>query len=93
METIFNNIVIFLYSISFVYTAIAAIPQIYNLLKTKKAEELSLITFLGFNFIQIISAFHAYINHETAFLIGMILLMCAYLPITGLIVYYRYIRP
>lgn len=85
----FEQIIIILFDLSFIYIAIAAIPQIIKLVKAKNSKELSLATFLGFNIIQIASALHAYSNHETAFLIGTLILMCAYIPITILIIHYR----
>ena len=78
-----------LYGGAFLWTVVAAIPQILALLKLKDSSELSLITFLGFNFIQIVTIFHAYFYREWLLLIGVVLFLIAYGFISFLIAYYR----
>lgn len=49
------------FALSLVANALFFIPQAYKLFRTKSAENISPITFLGFNIIQAFTAIHAYI--------------------------------
>lgn len=77
------------YGAAFCWTVLAAIPQITVLLRLKDSSELSLITFLGFNFIQIVTIFHAYFYQEWLLLVGVSLFLVVYAYISCLIIYYR----
>jgi MtN3 and saliva related transmembrane protein len=78
-----------IYSLSFLWTAFSALPQIITLLRTKNSNELSIITFLGFNFIQVVTIAHAYFYQEWLTLAGVLLLLIIYTALSYLIVYYR----
>jgi uncharacterized protein with PQ loop repeat len=77
------------YGAAFLWTVLAAFPQISTLRRLKDSRELSLITFLGLNFIQAVTIFHAYFHREWLLLIGMLLFLAVYGYISFLIVYYR----
>ena len=77
------------YGAVFLWTVFAAFPQITTLLRLKDSSELSLITFLGFNFIQIVTVFHAYFYREWLLLAGVSLFLIVYAFISFLIAYYR----
>lgn len=78
-----------IYGAAFIWTVLAAIPQITMLLRIKDSSELSLITFLGFNFIQVVTIFHAYFYREWLLLAGVSLFLIVYASISFLIAYYR----
>lgn len=65
------------------------IPQIIKLYKTKKSEDVSLLTFAGFNFIQLFVILHGYLHKDYLLMIGYILsfLMCG--TVTWMVVLYR----
>ena len=65
------------------------VPQIIRLLRTKKIQGLSLITFIGFFFIQFTSALHGYFVHNIALLIGMIYCMLTCGVVIILLFYYK----
>jgi uncharacterized protein with PQ loop repeat len=86
-----GHIIDVLYILSFILGGtISAITQLIPLVRTKDASELSLITFLGFNYIQIVSAAHAYLHQEMLFLLGMLLLLALYGTLSGLIMIYKF---
>lgn len=49
------------------------IPQAVKIFYRRSAIGLSLITYIGYNIIQLLMILHAYIHHDTAMLIGMLL--------------------
>jgi len=78
-----------LYGAAFLWTVLSAIPQITKLLRAKDSRELSIITFLGFNFIQIVTIAHAYFYKEWLLLAGVALLLSVYAYLSCLVIYYR----
>lgn len=80
--------------LSFALTANAAlfIPQIFRLLKTKNPTGLSLITFLGFTFIQLLGSIHSYLIRDYLPLIGWFASLWACGSISLMIIYYRYLK-
>jgi MtN3 and saliva related transmembrane protein len=79
--------------LSFALTANAALflPQIFILLKTKNSTGLSLLTFLGFTFIQLLGSIHSYIIRDYFPLIGWFASLCVCGGVTSIIIYYRYL--
>ena len=49
------------------------IPQAVKIFYKRSAISLSLITYIGYNIIQLLMVLHAYIHHDTAMLVGMTL--------------------
>ena len=60
-------------SISLILNALLFIPQLIKIIKNKNAKELSLITFIGFNIMQILMLLHGYFHQEPILIIGMLL--------------------
>jgi MtN3 and saliva related transmembrane protein len=69
--------------------ALLFLPQIIKLYKTKKTKGLSLITFVGFNIIQLFSFLHGYIHNDKIFMFGMLLSFFLCGSITFLIIFYN----
>jgi MtN3 and saliva related transmembrane protein len=66
------------------------IPQIVKLVKTKDAGDLSLMTFLGFNFIQLFMALHGLLNNDTLLLTGALISLVTCGSVSILIMKYRF---
>lgn len=78
-----------IYAAAFLWTAVSAIPQIMTLLRLKDSSELSVITFLGFNFIQVVTIIHACFYQEWLLLAGVSLFLIIYAYLSSLVIYYR----
>lgn len=66
------------------------LPQIFSLLKYKNSRELSLLTFAGFNLIQLFTILHGIINKDFLLTVGFILSFLTCGTVTTLIIVYRY---
>ena len=55
------------FSISLFINALLFVPQIIKLWQTKEAKDLSLLTFAGFNLIQILAVLHGYLESRIMF--------------------------
>ena len=60
----FTYFVEFIFSISMFMSAVLFASQAIKIYKTKSAKGLSIMTFLGFNVIQILAISHAYLYHD-----------------------------
>lgn len=65
------------------------IPQIIKLYKTKNAQGLSLLTFAGFNLIQLFTVLHGYLHRDYLLMLGYVLSLIACGTVTAMIIYYR----
>lgn len=74
---------------SLLANALLFIPQIISLLKKKSSEGLSLITFLGFNVIQIFTLFHGLSTHDDLLVIGYLFSIVTCGTVSFLIAFYR----
>lgn len=75
--------------IGLLFNAFLFVPQAIKLYRLKSSSELSVITFLGFNVIQALTAIHAYLANDKLLLIGTLLSFVTCLSVTGLIIIYR----
>jgi MtN3 and saliva related transmembrane protein len=68
----------FIFGLALFVNALLFVPQIIQLLRTKNADGLSLITFAGFNLIQLFTVLHGYLHHDYLLMVGnlMSLLTC-----------------
>lgn len=85
-------IVEFGFTISLLANALLFIPQIMAIIKKKSAEGVSLITFAGFNIIQLFTLFHGLLAHDYLLAGGYFLSILTCGTVSVLIVYYRYIK-
>ena len=85
-------IIEFGFFISLLVNAILFIPQVITLLKTKNAEGLSLITFVGFNIIQVFTLLHGLITHDYLLVGGYLLSILTCGAVSMLILYYKYLK-
>lgn len=68
------------------------IPQIILLYRTKKADNISLPMFLGFNMIQLSTIIHGYMVTDYILMWGYVLSLVSCGIVTLLILHYRYIK-
>ncbi|MDR2066252.1 MAG: hypothetical protein LBP57_00185 [Endomicrobium sp.] len=69
--------------------AILFLPQAIKLYKTKNTKTLSLITFFGFDIIQVTSILHGYIRNDKILMFGMLLSLIFCGSVTFLLIYYK----
>ena len=71
------------------FNAMLFIPQIISLVKTKDSKDMSLITFAGFNIMQIFAVLHGYLDKDYVLMLGFLLSFVFCGVVTFLIVLYR----
>ena len=81
------------FSVSLLVNAILFIPQIQAILKNRSAKGVSLVTFGGFNIIQLFTLFHGLLIGDYLLAIGYLLSVLTCGTVTFLIVYYNFICP
>jgi MtN3 and saliva related transmembrane protein len=72
--------------------ALLFIPQITTLLKHKTSKGISLITFAGFNIIQLFILLHGLIEKDYMLALGYLLSLITCGSVTVLIIFYRYFK-
>lgn len=88
MNTIFSTIEI-LFAAGLFTNAVLFIPQIIRLIQKKHSDDVSLITFFGFNIINLLTVLHGFIHKDYILLFGS---ACSFLTntvVTILIIWYR----
>jgi MtN3 and saliva related transmembrane protein len=81
-----------LFSLGLFVNAALFVPQIVKLYHTKNTEGLSLITFVGFNLIQLLAILHGVIHHDPVLITGFCLSLFSCGTVTLLLIWYR-IKP
>ena len=81
------------FSLSLLVNAALFIPQIIALIKSKSAKGVSLLTFAGFNVIQIFTMLHGVYVNDYLLAWGYLLSIISCGTVSALIFYYRYIKP
>lgn len=89
---LWNYIVELGFSISLLANALLFIPQVHIIYKTKSVNDVSLVTFLGFNIIQLFTMLHGFITHDYILAAGYFLSILTCGSVSGLILYYRYMH-
>jgi MtN3 and saliva related transmembrane protein len=89
MLNYFQNFIELLFSFGLFINAGLFIPQIIRLYKVKSSQGLSLLTFAGFNFIQLAIVLHGLIKHDYLLAAGFALSFITCGIITILIIYYN----
>ncbi len=77
------------FSLTMIINALLFLPQIFRLYQTKDYRNLSALTFVGFNIIQLFAILHGYINNDYALMYGMLLSFVLCLVLNILALYYR----
>lgn len=79
----------FVFSCCLLINAALFIPQAISVYKAKSSRGVSIITFAGFNIIQIVTILHAYINNDPVLMYGTFPSLIFSGILTCLIIYYR----
>ncbi|KTC83724.1 PQ-loop domain-containing transporter [Legionella brunensis] len=87
-----HQVIEFGFSVSLLVNALLFIPQIVSLLKCKSAQGVSLITFAGFNIIQLFTVLHGVFAKDYILTAGFFLSFLTCGMVTWLVIYYRYIK-
>ena len=76
----FQNSIELIFGLSLFLNACLFIPQAIQILRKQNAEGVSLLTFVGFNFIQLFTILHGYFNQDYLLMLGFTLsfITCAY---------------
>ncbi|BAU66997.1 hypothetical protein STA3757_44040 [Stanieria sp. NIES-3757] len=84
-----KEIVTFFFGLGFVFNASLFIPQAIRILKNKSARNVSLITFAGFNFIQLDGVLYGYYQNDLILLYGNSISFVTCGAVTLLATYYK----
>ncbi|MBW4564688.1 MAG: hypothetical protein KME32_26915 [Mojavia pulchra JT2-VF2] len=84
-----KEIVTFFFGLGFVFNASLFIPQAIRIIKTRSANNISLITFVGFNLIQLNSVIYGYYQNDPILMYGNLISFIACGTVTLLATYYR----
>lgn len=87
MMQVVKDIIELVFSIAMIINAMLFIPQAVRIFKRKSAQDISFITFVGFNLIQIAAITHGYIVKDTLLMYGT--LLC--LTTSGLVTYLTFL--
>lgn len=87
-----SYIVEFGFSISLLVNAILFIPQAWIIFQKKSVNDVSLLTFVGFNVIQLFTLLHGLLTHDYILVFGYFLSIVTCGTVSGLIFYYRYVK-
>jgi MtN3 and saliva related transmembrane protein len=81
-----------IFEVGLFINALLFIPQIIALWQKKHADDVSLITFAGFNIINLFMILHGLIINDTWLVIGISFSTITNTIVTALIIWYRYIK-
>lgn len=79
-----------MFGLGLFFNAALFIPQIIKLYKTKNSQGHSLLTFAGFNLIQLFTLLHGYLRKDYLLMFGFVLSLITCGIISFMIIYYRY---
>ncbi|MFB2920726.1 MULTISPECIES: SemiSWEET family sugar transporter [Aerosakkonema] len=85
-----KEIVTFFFGLGFVFNASLFIPQALKITKNKSAKNVSLITFMGFNFIQLNGVLYGYYQNDWILMYGNLISLLSCGTVTCLAIVYRH---
>lgn len=88
----YDKFVNFFFGLGLVINAMLYVPQFFRIIKTKHARDASLITFAGFNIINLLTFLHGIIEHDMILIFGSGLSTVTNTCVTIAIVWYRFIK-
>lgn len=86
---IFQYVTEFIFAVGMFINALLFIPQAFNILKQKDSKELSLLTFAGFNVMQLASSLHGFWRQDYALALGALASFITCGGVTILIIFFR----
>ncbi|MBD1945540.1 hypothetical protein H6F50_24855 [Coleofasciculus sp. FACHB-712] len=84
-----KDIVTLFFGLGMVFNASLFIPQALRIVQTKSSKNLSLITFLGFNFIQLNGVLYGYYRNDLVLMYGNLISFISCASVTILAIIYR----
>lgn len=86
-----KEIVAIAFGIGLMVNASLFIPQALKILRSKSAKDVSLLTFGGFNLLQLIGIAHGWLQGDMSLLLGMVasFLACGAVTVSGLVYRHR----
>jgi len=87
-----DNTIEFFFAVGLFVNACLFIPQAYRIIKSKHARDVSLVTFAGFNLINLFTFLHGIIKHDIVLASGVGLSLIFNTLVTLLIIWYRYFK-
>jgi MtN3 and saliva related transmembrane protein len=84
-----RQVVAWLFGIGLLCNALLFVPQVIAVWKSKSAKDISLVTFGGFNVLQIIGATHGYFQHDPSLMWGTLASLVTSGTVTVLAIFYR----
>lgn len=88
----YDNFVEFFFVICLFINAALFVPQFFRIIKTKHARDASLLTFGGFNVINLFYVLHGIVRHDWILTLGCSLSVLTNTCVTFAIIWYRYIK-
>jgi MtN3 and saliva related transmembrane protein len=84
-----KHFVDFVFSLGLFFNAVLFIPHAIALFKTKNTEGNSIITFAGFNVMQLFTAWHGYLSQDYLLTLGFLLSFVTCGAVTAQLFWYR----
>lgn len=84
-----SRVVEYLFGLGLFINALLFVPQIIQLYRSKDAEGISLLTFSGFCFLQLLAILHGYFRHDHVLMIGYFFSIVTCGTVTILIFIYK----
>ena len=85
-----KQIVTFFFGLGFVFNASLFIPQALRIIQTKSSKNIALITFMGFNFIQLNGTLYGYYQNDPILMYGNLISFISCGTVTCLAIVYRH---
>lgn len=79
-----------IFGFGLIFNAALFVPQAWHLWKAKRADVISISTFIGFCAMQLVGALDGYYQRDRALLIGMTVTLVTCGTATGLAIYYSF---
>lgn len=90
MWKIATDLINVIFGLGLFINALLFVPQIISLFRQKHANDVSLLTFAGFNLINIFAVLHGVTMHDKWLIIGYSFSVITNTIVTSLIIWYRF---
>jgi MtN3 and saliva related transmembrane protein len=82
-----KDVVAVAFGLGLLVNASLFVPQAVKILRSRSAKDVSLVTFGGFNLLQLVGVAHGYLQGDLSLLLGMVasFLACGAVTVSGLV--------
>lgn len=84
-----KKIISFVFGLGLIVNALLFVPQIIAIWNAKSAEGVSIITFGGFNLVQLAGILHGYFQRDRSLMVGMLAALVTCGTVTFLAIIYK----